>query len=256
MLRTGTVWAAVLAAFALLAGCGSPQRIVAPKHVPVMSRPSAPPPAVAVPSTSTVKPAPTTSSPVKPPPAPERPNPRGDLRGAHVVVDAGHGGTDPGTQGLSNVPEKSITLAISKELAGELERRGARVSMTRTRDVFIELDRRAATAEKTGTDLLVSVHADSHANRSIAGATVYVARGAGAQSKRVAAAVERALRAAGIATRGVRSADFRVLAGHRRPAILVECGYLTNPVDAKNLGSSVFRETIATAIANGIADGV
>ncbi len=90
------------------------------------------------------------------------------------MVDAGHGGTDPGTQGVSKSPEKSITLAIAKELATKLDQHGAHVTMTRTKDVFIELDRRAATADKTKADLLVSVHADSHEDRSIAGATVSV----------------------------------------------------------------------------------
>lgn len=261
MFRRGIVIALLVAVSTWSVGCGSTQRIAPQKHVPVAKRPTPPPP-TSTPKVASTPPAkaPVTSAPAKPTPSAPTSTapttPRGELVGARIVVDAGHGGTDPGTKGLSSAPEKTITLSIAKELAAELEDRGARVTMTRTRDVFIELDRRAATADKTNADLLVSVHADSHADRSIAGATIYVARDATARSKRVADAVLRSFKAAGIATRGVRNADFRVLAGHRRPSILVECGYLTNPTDAKNLGSEAYRDKIATVIASGIADGI
>lgn len=257
VLRNGSALVVTFAACFGVLGCGSTQTIAPPKHVPVTSRPAPQKPAPSVTSMPPSKPAPAVTTPSKTtPPAPAPTASRGELRGATIVVDAGHGGTDPGTQGVSKSPEKSITLAIAKELATKLDQHGAHVTMTRTKDVFIELDRRAATADKTKADLLVSVHADSHEDRSIAGATVYVARSASPQSRRVADAVLRNLKASGIATRGVRSADFRVLVGHRRPSILVECGYLTNQTDARNLGSEAYRRTIATAIANGIADGI
>ncbi len=200
----------------------------------------------------TPTPAPYVPPTVTPPP----PAKQTDLRGARVVVDAGHGGKDPGSKGVSKVWEKSITLGVANELSSQLKGRGASVTMTRDRDVFIELEARAGVAERSKADLFVSVHADSHDKPSISGATVYVSRSASSQSRRVATAIERALKAVGIQVRGVRTANFVVLVKHSRPAVLVECGYLTNGSDSQNLNTATYRAKVAKAIAQGIQDGL
>jgi len=197
--------------------------------------------------------------PVQPKPRPqptERPlTPIGhQLAGRTIVVDPGHGGHDPGAgeAGFSPVPEKVIVLEIARIVAQELKARGAHVIMTRNSDRFVELLDRAAIAERNRADLLVSIHADSHRDSRINGPTIYVARAASAQSKRVANRVQAAFRDAGIAVRGVRQADFKVLAAHSRPAILVESGYLTNGHEARNLNSNWYRRKIAACIVDGI----
>jgi N-acetylmuramoyl-L-alanine amidase len=169
-------------------------------------------------------------------------------------VDPGHGGHDPGAGavGYSSVPEKTIVLDISKNLAKNLSAAGAKVVMTRTNDTFIELDDRAATAEKYNAGLLVSIHADSCPKAHIAGPTVYIARSATRQSRRVAQNVVNAFNNAGIKSRGIREADFRVLVKHSKPSILVECGYLTNRTEASRLCSTSYRKKVAQIIAQGI----
>ncbi len=174
------------------------------------------------------------------------------LRGVKIVVDPGHGGRDPGARGLSALPEKTINLAVAKELAGLLTRQGARVTITRDDDRFISLDRRAAVADRTRTDLFVSVHADSARRAGASGTTIYIARDAGIASRRAAQRIVAAMKPAGIECRGLKGAGFRVLVGHSRPAVLVECGFLTNRRDARDLNLPAYQTRIAAAIADGI----
>jgi N-acetylmuramoyl-L-alanine amidase len=86
-----------------------------------------------------------------------------DLRGRIIVVDAGHGGRDPecGEVGYSRLPEKTLVLAIAKEMVTQLKACGARIIMTRTADYFVPLDDRAEIADKHKADLLLSIHIDS-----------------------------------------------------------------------------------------------
>jgi N-acetylmuramoyl-L-alanine amidase len=171
---------------------------------------------------------------------------------AVIVVDPGHGGKDPGAKGVSPILEKDLVLSIARNLEGQLDRRGAEVIMTRTGDGFLELDDRAAIAERHDADLFVSIHADSAPRRSASGFTVYIARAASTESFRAANRIERAFRKAGFTSRGIRRADFRVLAGHSRPAVLFEAGYLTNPTDARRLCDPTHRARIARILADAI----
>lgn len=176
------------------------------------------------------------------------------LRGMRVVIDAGHGGKDPGTRGVSRMPEKSIVLLIANEVGRLLTHRGASVISTRTDDRFLELDDRAAFAGRHRCHLFVSVHADSAPRSSASGSTLYIARGASSDSFAAARSIQHALKDAGIECRGIQRANFRVLAAHPYPAVLVECGFLTNAGDANRLNSQQYRSKVAAAVARGIAD--
>jgi N-acetylmuramoyl-L-alanine amidase len=92
-----------------------------------------------------------------------------------VVIDAGHGGVDPGAIGANGIFEKHIALAIAKELKRQLEATGRyRVKMTRDRDIFIKLKDRVAFARANKADLFVSIHADSMEDKDAArGASIY-----------------------------------------------------------------------------------
>lgn len=179
-----------------------------------------------------------------------------NLQGRVIVVDAGHGGHDPGAGevGYSAVPEKTINLAISKEVTRQLEALGAKVVMTRRGDYFVELDSRAAIAERNNADLLVSIHSDANRDTHIVGPTVYISRKASYQSRRLAESIDSSFSGAGIESNGIRSANFRVLTSHTRPAVLVECGFLTNKWDAERLNSNWYRVKIATVITDGISN--
>jgi N-acetylmuramoyl-L-alanine amidase len=101
-----------------------------------------------------------------------------------IAVDAGHGGEDPGAIGHGGTREKDVTLAIARALAARLEAEpGMRAVLTRDRDEFLELRERIGRAHVAHADLFVSVHADSIADRSITGASVYVLSVHGASSE-------------------------------------------------------------------------
>lgn len=92
-----------------------------------------------------------------------------------VLIDAGHGGRDPGATGVSgDVAEKDLALALARELRDRLVERGrVRVAMTRDRDVYLTLDQRAGIARQLGASLFLSLHMDSAPNPLARGASVY-----------------------------------------------------------------------------------
>ncbi|PLX80352.1 MAG: N-acetylmuramoyl-L-alanine amidase [Desulfuromonas sp.] len=91
-----------------------------------------------------------------------------------IVVDAGHGGKDPGAVGPGGTREKDVTLAMAKALGRELESQlGCEVILTRSGDTFLELPERTAIANKVGADLFISIHANANKNRSARGIETY-----------------------------------------------------------------------------------
>ena len=201
---------------------------------------------------------------IAPPPAPpvyKSPVPSvkipafGTLKGKTVVVDAGHGGKDPGTlgTGFSTMAEKKINLSMATEVARQLKAKGAKVIMTRSGDRFIELEDRAAIADRYRADLFVSLHSNSNPDSSRRGAVIYIARQPSRQSVIAAMKIDQAIRTAGI-TSDTDRGDYKVLIRHSRPAVLIECGYLSNYSDCKRLNTSAYRTKIATAIVSGIAN--
>ncbi len=90
-----------------------------------------------------------------------------------IVIDAGHGGRDPGCIGKSGIKEKTIVLAVAKKLRDKLNGNGYKVLLTRDRDIFLNLDTRAGVAEKHHADLFISLHANANPSRKIKGYSVY-----------------------------------------------------------------------------------
>lgn len=179
------------------------------------------------------------------------------LRGKVIVVDPGHGGKDPGAGevGYSRVYEKHIVLDIATKLAKKLEAHGAKVIMTRKNDIFIELPVRAAIAQNSRADLLVSIHADSNHSSSRRGTTLYIAPKASYKTRKIAKSILNSIRNAKVDSFGIRSdRNFHVLVKHSKPAVLIECGFLSNRQDAKNLNTAWYRSKIANIIASGIVD--
>ena len=177
-----------------------------------------------------------------------------NLRGRTLIVDAGHGGDQPGAVAVDGTLEKDVNRRIADRLRAELQSRGAQVIESRPGDRSVSLDERAALADRVSCDLFVSVHADASTSTSPNGATVYIARGAYPTSRSVGGAIEARLSQAGLVSRGVREAGFRVLMGHNRPSVLVECGFLTNPGDRALLLTPDHQDRVARAIADGITD--
>ncbi|RON25430.1 MULTISPECIES: N-acetylmuramoyl-L-alanine amidase [Gammaproteobacteria] len=128
----------------------------------------------------TVAPVPVTpvDPPVKLPPAPA------GKRDIIVVIDAGHGGEDPGASGSRGQREKDVVLAIARELQRQVNgMKGFRAELTRTGDYFIPLRGRTEIARKKGADLFVSIHADAAPSAAAFGASVFALSDRGATSE-------------------------------------------------------------------------
>src|SRR5437773_3469680 len=167
-----------------------------------------------------------------------------------VVIDAGHGGFDRGGIPGQMVAEKEMTLDVAQRLKSLLAASGYRVVMTRDSDVFVPLPTRVAIANSYGNAIFVCIHFNS-AKRMGAGGieTYFYSR----DSLPLASAVHYFVAGgAPSANRGVRRRGFYVLRKTGIPAVLVECGFLTNPTEGAYAESTSYRQKLATEIAAGI----
>jgi N-acetylmuramoyl-L-alanine amidase len=214
-----------------------------------------------------------------------------------VVVDAGHGGFDPGTRSADGVLEKDLALQIARRLAGALARRGAQAVMTRDSDTYLTLAQRTAIANHAGAELFVSVHLNWSSNPQTAGmqvyylnnttdrATIRLARMENAtdrgnvpadpnlnyilsdlqqqykatESALLAQTMEQqtvaALQASfggNVRGLGAKRGPFYVLVGPKIPAVLVECGFLSNSEEAARLANPAYQQALADALADSV----
>jgi N-acetylmuramoyl-L-alanine amidase len=175
---------------------------------------------------------------------------RGSSDSPIVVIDAGHGGFDRGGIPRQQVAEKNMTLDVALRLKTLLEKSGYRVVMTRDRDVFVPLPTRVAVANSYRNAIFVCIHFNS-ATRSGANGieTYFYSR----DSLALASAIHYNLIGnTSTPNRGVRRRGYYVLRKTRIPAVLVECGFLTNPTEARNSQDSSYRQNLADSIARGI----
>jgi len=176
------------------------------------------------------------------------------VRLGKVVLDAGHGGHDPGAISILGFYEKSVNLPVALATADKLRARHVEVVLTRSDDRFLTLEDRADIANRNHADLFVSIHADSARNRAARGFTVYIARSPSQESVAAAQAVERHMRRLGADSRGIQKANFRVLVRSMRPAVLVELGFLSNRQEASLLARDDYRARLATAFADAVCE--
>ena len=169
-----------------------------------------------------------------------------------VVVDAGHGGKDNGAVRRYGPAEKHAALDVATRLARKLRESQFKTVMTRSTDVFIPLDERAAIGRAQRNSLFVSIHFNDTRRRAIRGFETYyhspVAYPLAVRIQR------RLLTIRGAVNRGVHRANFRVLRKAIYPSVLVECGFLSNRSEGSEAGSSAFREILADKIAEAIVE--
>ncbi len=167
-----------------------------------------------------------------------------------VVIDAGHGGFDRGGIPGQMVAEKEMTLDVAQRLKSLLAASGYRVVMTRDSDVFVPLPTRVAIANSYGNAIFVCIHFNS-AKRMGAGGieTYFYSR----DSLPLASAIHYYVAGgAPSSNRGVRRRGFYVLRKTTIPAVLVECGFLTNPTEAAYAQTASYRQKLAEEIAAGV----
>jgi len=169
-----------------------------------------------------------------------------------VVIDAGHGGKDPGAPSVTGDWEKEFNLAVALKVGKLLEaEEQIATHLTRSTDVFIELADRAKFANDLNADLFISIHANRY-EPHIRGVETYYNR---ADSLSLAEVMHKhMLKGTGLADRKVRKASFHVIRETKMPAVLLEAGYLSNSADAKQLFTESVQDRIAAEIVAGIKE--
>ncbi|MGG0644971.1 N-acetylmuramoyl-L-alanine amidase [Sporosarcina gallistercoris] len=198
-----------------------------------------------------------TPPPVKPDPTPPpvvTPPGKKPLSDITVVIDAGHGGSDPGSSGNGFI-EKNITLNVAKKMEKYYAKVPMKAIMTRTDDTYISPSARGAYPKKVKGDIFVSIHTNSHTGGSANGTeTFYYTRSAAvnpnvSQSKALAQYVQnRQLEAWGLTDRGVKVMNLAVLRENTVPAVLAELGFITNKKDIGIMGTEAGREKMAKGL--------
>jgi len=167
-----------------------------------------------------------------------------------VVVDAGHGGHDRGGIPGQSVAEKNMTLDVAQRLRNVLAASGYRVVMTRDSDVFVPLPTRVAIANSYRNAIFVCIHFNATKRAGASGIETYFYS---RDSLPLASAVHYYVTGgAPSGNRGVRRRGYYVLRKTSIPAVLVECGFLTNPTEAAYAQSTSYRQKLAEEIAAGV----
>src|SRR5213593_4721354 len=168
-----------------------------------------------------------------------------------VVIDAGHGGHDRGGIPGQSVAEKEMTLDVAQRLRNVLAASGYRVVMTRDSDVFVPLGTRVAIANSYRNAIFVCVHFNATNRMGASGIETYFYS---RDSLPLASAIHHfVVGGAPSGNRGVRRRGYYVLRKTNIPAVLVECGFLTNPTEGAYAQTASYRQKLAEEIAAGVS---
>lgn len=181
-----------------------------------------------------------------------------------VVLDAGHGGDDPGKIGINDIYEKDINLAIAKKVKKRLEKENIEVVMTREKDEMLvstggevtkvgDMKARVAIVNKQMPAITVSIHQNSYPEEEISGAQVFYYTHS-SEGEHAAVVMQDALLAADPENHRKAKANdtYYLLKRTKGTTIIVECGFLSNQKEAELLGKEEYQDKIAQAITDGI----
>jgi N-acetylmuramoyl-L-alanine amidase len=174
-----------------------------------------------------------------------RPGPKGFRT---VLLDAGHGGRDPGAV-RNGIREKEVALDVANRLRQKLDS-GFRVKMVRSSDYFVELDERVRRADRSGDAILISIHFNSGSRRRAGAETFYWRVDSYGLARRIQqslSAVTPYRNSSGLVRRRLRLTRNPTI-----PCVLVECGYLSNSREAALIKQSSYRDRLAQAMADAI----
>ena len=170
-----------------------------------------------------------------------------------VFIDPGHGGYDNGAV-QNGVLEDEINLQISQKIEAKLKAKGVQVKMSRYDDTYLSLTQRSRMANNWGSDIFVSIHQNSTTSSSANGIETYY-YSSRQDSRELATEIQNDLiKATNAVNRGVKTANYSVIQTARMSSNLVECGFISNPTEAKNLSSSSYQDKVAEGIVNGIME--
>lgn len=181
--------------------------------------------------------------------------PASPLRDLVIVLDAGHGGRESGAVGAGGLMEKEVNLDITRRLAVELRKKGARVVLTRTRDVTVPLDQRPVKAAAAGADIMISIH-----NNSVpSSADPIKARGVSTywyhpQAMRLSEHMYKRALEIGVPGFGNIYSNLAIIRPHRMIAVLIEGAFMSHPDEEALLATPEFRQKVANSILHGLED--
>jgi len=177
----------------------------------------------------------------------------GNKGGFTIVIDAGHGGKDPGANGASGAEEKDYTLSLAKKVYALLQQDPKfDPYMTRNDDTFLELDERSAYSNGLEADAFLSIHGNTYTDPSIKGTETYYDS---LISIPLANAIhDKLIGATGFPDRGVKQEQWRVLVGSEQPSVLLEVGFMTNPQEEAQMLDNAWQDRVAQAIVDGLND--
>ncbi|MGE5606718.1 MAG: N-acetylmuramoyl-L-alanine amidase [Bacteroidota bacterium] len=189
------------------------------------------------------------------------------ISGKKIVIDAGHGGIDPGTKSKAGLLEKEINLDIALKLKRHLSMVGVYCVMIRETDRDFsdsggdhatkkrrDLSYRTRVANRSGADLYLSIHANSFPQSIYQGAQTFYKK-SDPRSRFLAEAIQYHLvKRLGPNRRRARAGDYRVLNDTEMPGVMIEVGFLSNPKEAELLKDEGYQDRIAKAIFHGVVD--
>jgi N-acetylmuramoyl-L-alanine amidase len=182
-----------------------------------------------------------------------------------VILDAGHGGADPGKVGINGALEKDLNLEIALKVQTYLEANDIRVVMTRDSDEGLndanasnkkvqDMKRRVALMDETDPDLAVSIHQNSYTEEYVHGAQVFYYTGS-AEGQKLAETIQQSMvsRVDPDNNRQVKqNSSYYLLKKTGTPIVIVECGFLSNQAEADKLCTPLYQDRVAWAITMGI----
>ena len=172
------------------------------------------------------------------------------LKGKVIIIDPGHGGSDPGAVTKNKDYEKNYTLDISKRIKKHLERQGAKAILLRKNDTNPSLYQRVIRTNRLNGDFLISVHVNSFINEKAKGTETYYYK---KSEKRAAQKIQQQLvKHLKLRNNGIKFAKMYVLKNTKIPGVLIEPCFMTNPYEYQKLKTVAFRENIAKGTVAGL----
>lgn len=194
-------------------------------------------------------------------------NSKTKVKNPRVVIDAGHGGIDPGKIGVSGEKEKDINLAIAKKLEQLLKKKDIEVIMTRDSDVGLydpnssnkkvdDMRKRCQLIDESEAHFTVSIHQNSYHESNIKGAQVFYYKHSDEGEKIAKLLQDKLVSKLDKTNRRKAKANdsYYLLRKTQNPTIIVECGFLSNPEEAKLLSDDDYQTQVAKAICEGILE--
>ena len=184
-----------------------------------------------------------------------------------IVIDAGHGGSDPGKVGRDGTLEKDLNLQIALRLKTELEARGHIVYITRTEDICLadsgasnkkrsDMNKRVEYINSCNADFLISIHQNSFTDSSVKGAQVFY-HGTSEEGENLASRIQDEIRKTVDSqnTRKIKQGnDYFILRKSKCPGVIVECGFLSNIEETDKLKNPDYQDKIVKAISDAVED--